>query len=124
MSQHPQLAILDEGEARQLANETLDEQFQAHYAGEDEFSRAVQNLIQIHGGGRDENIRKLILRLHNYSQTRPDAAGWLAEQIQKFSAAEPTDWQTWLLAAIQDWREDWLAALAASARSCEAALEA
>ncbi len=27
----PQLAILDEGEARQLANEMLDEQFQAHY---------------------------------------------------------------------------------------------
>ena len=107
----PQLAILDEGEARQLANETLDEQFQAHYAGEDEFSRAVQNLIQIHGGGRDEKIRALILRLHNYSQTRPDAAGWLAGQIQKFSTPEPADWQRWLLAAIEDWRDEWLASL-------------
>src|SRR5580698_6083876 len=48
----PQLAILDEGEARQLANETLDDQFQAHYEDEDEFSRAVQNLIQIYGNGR------------------------------------------------------------------------
>ena len=103
----PQLAILDEGEARQLANETLDEQFQAHYAGEDGFSRAFQNLIQIHGGGRDEKIRALVLRLHNYSQTRPDAAGWLAQQIQKFSAAEPADWQRWLLAAIADWRDEW-----------------
>jgi ATP-dependent helicase/nuclease subunit A len=107
----PQLAILDEGEARQLAGETLDEQFQAHYAGEDEFSLAVQNLIQIHGGGRDEKIRALILRLHHYSQTRPDAAGWLAEQIQKFSASEPTDWQRWLLAAIEDWRDEWLPVL-------------
>src|SRR5665213_3540011 len=70
----PQLAILDEGEARQLAAETLDEQFQAHYAGEDGFSVAVQNLIQIHGGGRDGKIRALVLRLHNYAQTRPDAA--------------------------------------------------
>ena len=110
----PQLAILDEGEARQLANETLDEQFQAHYAGEDEFSLAVQNLIQIHGGGRDEKIRALILRLHNYSQTRPDAAGWLAEQIQKFSATEPADWQRWLLAAIADWRDEWLPVLGKS----------
>ena len=93
----PQLAMLDEGEARQLASETLDEQFQAHYAGEDEFSLAVQNLIQIHGSGRDEKIRALILRLHHYSQTRPDAAGWLAEQIQKFSAAEPAEWRDWLL---------------------------
>jgi ATP-dependent helicase/nuclease subunit A len=107
----PQLAILDEGEARQLANETLDEQFQAHYAGEDEFSLAVQNLIQIHGGGRDEKIRALILRLHNYSQTRPAAAGWLAEQIEKFSAAEPSDWQRWLLAAVADWRDEWLPVL-------------
>jgi ATP-dependent helicase/nuclease subunit A len=107
----PQLAILDEGEARQLANETLDEQFQAHYAGEDEFSLVVQNLIQIHGGGRDEKIRALILRLHNYSQTRPDAAGWLADQIKKFSTPKPTDWQRWLLIAITDWRDEWLPVL-------------
>ena len=109
----PQPAILDEGEARQLANEALDEQFQLHYAGEDEFSIAVQNLIQIHGGGRDEKIRALILRLHHYSQTRPDAAGWLAEQIQKFSTAEPVEWQQWLMAAIADWRDEWLPVLGA-----------
>jgi len=53
----PQLAILDEGETRQLANETLDEQFQSHYAGEDEFSRTAQNLIQVHGGGRYAWVR-------------------------------------------------------------------
>jgi ATP-dependent helicase/nuclease subunit A len=107
----PQIAILDQGEARQRANETLDAQLQSHYEGEDEFSLAVQDLIQIHGGGRDEKIRALILRLHHYSQTRPDAAGWLAEQIQKFSAAEPTEWQGWLRAAIEDWREEWLPVL-------------
>ncbi len=107
----PQLAILDEGEARQLANETLDKQFQAHYEDEDKFSLAVQNLIQVHGGGRDENIRKLILRLHNYSQAQPDAAGWLTRQREKFSATEPAGWQRWLLAAIQDWRDEWLPVL-------------
>jgi ATP-dependent helicase/nuclease subunit A len=107
----PQLAILDEGEARQLAAEILDEQFNSHYEGEDKFSLAVQDLIKIHGGGRDEKIRALILRLHHYSQTRPDAAGWLAEQIQIFSAAEPMEWQRWLLAAIEDWRDEWLPVL-------------
>ena len=107
----PQLAMLDEGEARQLANETLDEQFQSHYEGEDEFSRAFQNLIQIHGNGRDEKIRALVLRLHHYSQTRPDAGGWLTEQLQKFSAPEPVEWQTWLPAAINDWRNQWLRVL-------------
>ena len=111
LSLDPRLAILDEGEARQLANETLDEQFTEHYAGEDEFSLAVQNLIQIHGGGRDEQIRKLVLLLHHYSQARPDAAGWLAQQREKFSSAEPADWQRWLPEAIESWRDDWLPVL-------------
>jgi len=108
----PQLVILDEGEARQLASETLHEQFKRHYEDNDEFSTATQALIQVHGGGRDEKIRALILRLHHYSQTRPDAAGWLTTQIQKFSAADPADWQDWLLAAIRDWRDDWVPVLA------------
>jgi ATP-dependent helicase/nuclease subunit A len=111
LSLDPRLAMLDEGEARQLANETLDEQFAAHYAGGNEFSLAVQNLIQTHGGGRDEQIRKLVLQLHHYSQARPDAAGWLARQREKFSAAEPADWQRWLPAAVENWREEWLPVL-------------
>jgi len=101
------LALLDEGEARQLATETLAEQFQAHYAGEDAFSLATQELIRAHGNGRDEKIRALIQRLHHYSQTRPDAAGWLTAQIEKFSAMEPADWQRRLTADIRDWRDDW-----------------
>ena len=109
--------------ARQLANETLDEQFQSHYEGGDAFSLAVQNLIQIHGDGRDEKIRALILRLHNYSQTRPDAAGWLAQQREQFSASEPTQWQNWLLMAIQDWRDEWLPVLTSLQRDNEKAAE-
>ncbi len=107
----PRLTMLDEGQARQLAQETMDEQFAAHYAGDDEFSLAAQNLIQIHGSGQDESIRQLVLQLHHYSQTRPDAAGWLAGQREKFAAAEPADWQRWLLAAIADWRDEWLPVL-------------
>jgi len=107
----PRLKLLDEGQARQLANETLDEQFAAHYAGVDEFSQAVQNLIQVQGGGRDESIRELVLRLHHYSQTRPDAAGWLAGQREKFSAAAPADWQRWLPEAVEHWRHEWLPVL-------------
>jgi ATP-dependent helicase/nuclease subunit A len=119
----PQLAILDEGEARQLANETLDEQFQAHYAGEDEFSLAVQNLIQVHGGGRDEKIRALILRLHHYSQTRPDAAGWLTEQTNYFFSSNPTNWQDWLFAAMENWRDEWLPVLESLKNENEKAAE-
>ena len=103
----PQLALLDEGEARQLAAETLDEQFQSHYAAEDVFSRECQELIRIQGNGRDEKIRALVRRLHDYSQTRPDAAAWLSAQRQSFTAAAPADWPSWLLAAIGAWRNQW-----------------
>jgi len=103
----PDLAVLETGEGRWLAHETLEEQLQGHYAGETAFDLAVQSLIQIHGGGRDEKIRALILRLHHYAQTRPDAEGWLAHQLEMYASPTPLVWQVWLLKAIGDWREEW-----------------
>jgi len=107
----PQLAVLDAGEARLLANETLDEELQEHYAGQNELAGAVQKLIQIYGGGRDQAIRQLVLRLHHYAQTRPDADGWLARQIEQFASPAPDEWREWLLDGIQAWRDEWLPAL-------------
>jgi ATP-dependent helicase/nuclease subunit A len=104
----PQLSILDEGAAFQLAAEILDEQFTAHYENQKNFSAAVQNLIQTYGNGRDEKIRELILRLHHYSQTRPDAELWLTQQIGFFSVAEPTQWRELFFSAIQNFRDEWL----------------
>jgi ATP-dependent helicase/nuclease subunit A len=104
----PQLAILDAGEARLLADETLDEQFKIHYAGQDEFSLAVQNLIRIYGNGDERPIRAILLRLHHYAQTRPDADRWLARQREHFASPQPVEWREWLLAAIRDWRAEWL----------------
>jgi ATP-dependent helicase/nuclease subunit A len=107
----PQPTVLDEGEARLLADETLEEVLQEQYEGRDEFAASVQSLIQTYGGARDEKIRSLVLRLHHYAQTRPDAEGWLAGQIGKYSAIEPADWQKWLLTAIRDWPDEWLPVL-------------
>jgi ATP-dependent helicase/nuclease subunit A len=107
----PQPAVLDEGEARLLADETLEEALQAQYEGRDEFAASVQSLIQTYGGAHDEKIRSLVSRLHHYAQTRPDAEGWLAGQIKTFSSTEPADWQKWLLTAIADWRDEWLPVL-------------
>jgi ATP-dependent helicase/nuclease subunit A len=107
----PQLAVLDAGEARLLANETLDEELQEHYAGQDELAEAVQKLIQIYGGGRDQAIRQLVLRLHHYAQTRPDADGWLARQTEKFALPAPDEWREWLLGGIRAWRDEWLPVL-------------
>jgi ATP-dependent helicase/nuclease subunit A len=107
----PQPAVLDEGEARLLADETLEEVLQEQYEGRDEFAASVQNLIQTYGGARDEKIRALVLRLHHYAQTRPDAEGWLTGQIGIFSATEPVEWQQWLITAVADWRDEWLPVL-------------
>ncbi|HTA95774.1 MAG TPA: UvrD-helicase domain-containing protein, partial [Verrucomicrobiae bacterium] len=107
----PQISILDEGQTRLLADETLEEQFNSHYENEDEFSLAIQDLIKIYGNGRDEKIRALVLRLHHYSQTRPDAENWLAQQIEIFSATESTQWREWFSAAISSWRGEWLPVL-------------
>src|ERR1019366_5158539 len=107
----PQLAVLDAGEARLLADETLDEELQEHYAGQDELAGAVQKLIQIYAGGRDQAIRQLVLRLHHYAQNRTDADGWLARQIEKFSSSAPDEWGEWLLGGIQAWRDEWLPVL-------------
>ena len=107
----PQLAVLDAGEARLLADETLDEELQEHYAGQNELAEAVQKLIQIYGGGRDQAIRRLVLRLHHYAQTRPDADGWLARQIERFASPAPDEWRGWLLDGIRAWRDEWLPVL-------------
>ena len=107
----PQLAVLDAGEARLLADETLDEELQEHYAGQNELAEAVQKLIQIYGGGRDQAIRQLVLRLHHYAQTRPDADGWLARQIEHFASPAPDEWRAWLLDGIRNWRDEWLPVL-------------
>jgi ATP-dependent helicase/nuclease subunit A len=107
----PQLAVLDEGEARLLADETLDEELQEHYAGQNELAEAVQKLIQIYGSGRDQAIRQLVLRLHNYAQTRPDADGWLARQIEHFASPAPDEWRKFLLDGIQSWHDEWLPVL-------------
>jgi ATP-dependent helicase/nuclease subunit A len=119
----PQLAVLDTGEARLLAEETLDEQFKTHYAGQTGLSVAAQNLIQIYGNGDERPIRALLLRLHHYTQTRPDADRWLAEQITRFASPEPVEWREWLGAAITGWREEWLPVLESLKNGNEKAAE-
>ena len=104
----PDLAVIEPAEVHGRAQEVLEAELQRHYAGETEFDGAVRELIQIYGGGRDENIRALVLKLHHYAQTRPEAAGWLARQLDLFAAPEPAVWRAWLLEAVGEWREEWL----------------
>src|SRR5579883_1645483 len=107
----PQLTVLPEEEAKLLAEETLEQIFQAHYAGETEFATPVQQLIQSQGRGWDLPIRTLVLKLHHYTQTLRDPAGWLNEQLAMLQSDEPAQWQAWLAQGVVDWRNRWLPAL-------------
>ena len=118
----PQPVVLDEGEARLLAGEALEEEMQIHYAAENEPGEAVQKLVQIYGNGRDEKIRSLVLRLHHYTQTRPDAGGWQTRQLDKFASPGPDEWRAWLIDGIKAWRDEWLHVLKnLRAGNCKAA---
>ena len=65
----------------------------------------------------------MLLRLHHYAQTRPDADRWLAEQITRFASPEPVEWREWLSDAIADWREEWLPVLDKAWNSCRAQMK-
>src|SRR5258708_757536 len=104
----PQLTVLPAEEAHLLARETLDALLQRHYAGRNREDEAVQELIQDHARGSDQPIRALVLRLHHYSQTLPDPAGWFAQQLDSFAMAKPLMWQDWLGMAISQWPKRWL----------------
>jgi ATP-dependent helicase/nuclease subunit A len=104
----PQLIIMAEEDSHLLAEETLDRILQEHYAGQTAEATAVQQLIQAQGRGGEKPVRHLVLRLHHYTQTRPDPEGWFAEQLSMFAAREPGVWTGWLSKAVLDWRAFWL----------------
>jgi ATP-dependent helicase/nuclease subunit A len=103
----PQLVIMAEEDSRLLAEETLDKILQEHYAGQAGEATAVQQLIQAQGRGGEKPVRQLVLRLHHYTQTRPDPEGWFSRQLSMFGAPEPGVWSEWLREAVLDWRAFW-----------------
>ena len=126
----PQFGVLDEQQTRPLQREALDELLERHYAGTNAESLAVQALIRASGRGMDKRVRKLILKVHAYSQSLPDPVGWLDEQQARFEANEPDEWRELFVQAVVAWREGWKTEVAtvadetAALRLSLAALEA
>ncbi len=104
----PQLSVLPQERARILANETLEEVFEKHYAGQGAEDDAVRQLAMYYGGYRDAAVRRTVLRVHNYIQTLPAPAAWLARQKNLLEQESPEHWQAWLLEAVSEWRSEWL----------------
>jgi ATP-dependent helicase/nuclease subunit A len=107
----PQINVFDEDQGRLLAAETLDKMFEEHYANTSPESEAVLVLIEDYAGGWERPIRDLILRLHEFTQTRPNPEGWFARQLDHFSQPEPHAWRRWFADHFVIWREGWLSIL-------------
>ena len=126
----PQMRVLSDEEAQVLARQTLDALLEEVYNSEAPADVAIQQLIQAQGGDWDQPVRELIRRLHNYSQTLPDPAGWFAAQLDRFQTAQPDQWRVWLMEQLEAWRRSWLPVLRrqpsanANAAQCAAALDA
>jgi ATP-dependent helicase/nuclease subunit A len=111
----PQAIVLDDERLAPLIEETLDTLFDEFYTKNDERSRAVQSLVRQYGNGSDFTIRKLVLKIHRYTQSLARPRQWFDEQIGTFDEPGPLKWRAWLRDGIREWRALWFPALEAVA---------
>src|SRR6266702_2231382 len=111
----PQISVLDEQQTQPLIQQTLEALLQRYYGAGSAQAQAVQALVRQQGGGADEKIRALVVKLHRYTQTLPNPDRWFDDQLARFREAEPLLWRSWLAAGFNDWRELWLPRLRVSA---------
>ena len=117
----PQIAVLAEEQARLLARETLERVLQQHYAGDTAIAAAVQQLVLEQGRGWDQPIRHLVERIHHYTQTLRDPAGWFRAHLAAFQRPAPERWEQWLREGVDQWRALWLPILRSQpAENCNA----
>lgn len=103
----PQIEVLEEGHARLLALEVLDDVFNRHYTGESEFDKRVQDLIAIRCRGYDTIIRNKVLQLHYFAASLPFSDVWLKKQLEIFNNPRPEYWISLLDDVIKNWINDW-----------------
>lgn len=110
----PQVSILSAEEAALRERDALDTVMLRHYTEKTPDAEAVQKLIQVQGGGSDQSIRKLVLQIHNYTQTLPDPKRWFEKQLEVFASPTPIRWEAWLVEGAWTWAKEWLEEFAVS----------
>lgn len=85
----PNFRIGDNAEIKLLKQETLEEVFEDFY---EEENKEFIKLVNIYGGYRDDNqLKELILRIYNYSQSMPFPTEWISENVEKFNITKKED---------------------------------
>jgi ATP-dependent helicase/nuclease subunit A len=98
----PQLTVLEEGAARLMMDEALDEVL------EQALKRpSVRELAETQGG--EYWLRRLLFRLHDYTQTLADPEAWFAAQ----RSAALAQWEQWLLQGFEEFKAYWIPVLQA-----------
>lgn len=97
--------IADNTELELLKQEAIEETFEELYLeNDDEFNK----LIELYAGYKDdENLKNIILKIHNYIQSAPFPEDWLEEQIEKFNMSNiedfsQTEWGKIILKSFRD----------------------
>ncbi len=81
----PAFRAMDDVENQLLQLEVIDDLLEDYYDDID-FEEAFTDLVDRYGGGRgDENVKDLVLRVYNFSRSRPDPDKWLSGLSSMFS---------------------------------------
>ncbi len=81
----PAFRVMDDVENQLLQLEVIDDLFEDYYDDVD-FEEVFTDLVDRYGGGRgDENVKDFVLRVYNFSRSRPDPDKWLSGLSSMFS---------------------------------------
>ncbi len=126
----PAVTVMAGEQAEMLFWEVFDDLLNEHFAGEHDFSAALQEVIRTQFGGWDKPLREFIRKLHHYTQTRPEPERWFDKEIAALEEDGVPRWTAWLERAVTEWCAWWAPYLAslpqenANAKVCADLLQA
>ena len=97
--------IADNTELELLKQEAIEETFEELYIKNDE---DFNKLVELYAGYKDDdNLKNIILKIHNYIQSAPFPEDWLEEKIEKFNNPQiedfaKTEWGEIILRNFRD----------------------
>lgn len=103
----PSITVFREEQAAVFMETALDTILEKHFQAASKDSERVQELIEVYGAGDEEKIRRLVLKLHNYTQTLANPAEWFGQQIASLQENAPRLWREWFNQALIDWCDKW-----------------
>ena len=103
----PSIVVFRDEQSAMFMETALDRVMERHFESATKDGERVQELIEIYGAGNEEKIRRLILKLHRYTQALANPAAWFAEQIAALQEDEPRMWREWFGQGLAGWCDRW-----------------